>query len=102
MEECKRPYVSLADIENEPMTTYYELYGRESAVEENVTSREFSLLAPLWYEAVQSGCSFAPGTQSNAFSPDPEGGKYRYSPDLDMTRFYLLIPSISNLHCSFV
>ena len=43
----------------------------------------------------QEGYSPTPGTMENANSPDPEGGKYRYAPDLDMTYFHLLIPSLA-------
>ena len=31
----------------------------------------------------------------NYNSPDPEGGRNRYAPDLDMTYFHLLIPALA-------
>lgn len=42
-------------------------------------------------------CQYKSGTQGNGFSPDPEGGKYRYSPRLDMTYFFLTIPSMGKM-----
>ncbi|MFZ7101513.1 MAG: DUF2812 domain-containing protein [Peptococcaceae bacterium] len=91
------PYVSMLAMEDEPLSTYEELFGVSSrtSADENQASRQFSLLSPVWYEVSQSRCSPQAGTQTNSFSPDPEDGKYRYSPDLDMTRFSLLIPAMS-------
>jgi hypothetical protein len=90
------PYVPMSAMEAEPLSTYEELFGESSRVsEENRASRHFSLLAPMWYTVSQSGYSPQSGTQPNSFSPNPENGKYRYSPDLDMTRFSLLIPALS-------
>lgn len=91
------PYVSLSDMEEEPLFTYEGLFGISDRYSEdkNQISRQLSLLSPGWYEVSQYLHSAQSGTQTNAFSPNPEGGKYRYSPDLDMTRFSLLIPVMS-------
>lgn len=91
------PYVSLSAMENEPLSTYEELFGVSSRIfaDENQASRQFSLLSPVWYEVSQSLYSPQAGTQANAFSPAPEDGKHRYSPGLDMTRFSLLAPALS-------
>lgn len=97
LSQFELPYVSLSDMENEPLTTYEGLFGYDSRIsaDENQARRQFSLLAPVWYEVSQSGYSLQSGTQKNTFSTDPEDGKYRYSPDLNMTRFFLLIPAMS-------
>lgn len=97
LSQFELPYVSLSDMESEPLTTFKDLFGYDSRIsaDENQAHRQVSLLAPVWYEVSQSGYSLSPGTQSNSFSADPENGKYRYSPDLNMTRFSLLIPALS-------
>ena len=91
------PYVTLSDMEDVPLSTFKELFGADTltSVDENQARRQFSLLSPVWYEVSQSGYSVEAGTQPNSFSPDPENGIHRYSPDLDMTRFSLLIPALS-------
>ena len=96
-EDFSRPYVSLADLEREPVVTYEELFGESSSFdnERNQAKRQFSLLAPAWYEVSQKSYGLQGGTQPNAFSPDPKGGKYRYSPNLDMTVFHLSVPALA-------
>lgn len=91
------PYVSLSDMEDEPLFTYEELFGESShfSEDENQTNLCFSLLSPGWYEVSQYLHGAQAGTQTNGFSPNPEGGKYRYSPSLDMVRFSLLFPALS-------
>lgn len=94
-----QPYIALEDLEDEPLYTYEELFGESSrySAEQNQTSQQFSLLAPTWYEVCQYKSSAKAGTQKNSFSPDPEGGKYRYSPRLDMICFSLTIPAIGKM-----
>lgn len=96
-EDFSQPYVSLAGVEQEPVATYEELFGESSSFdnERNQAKRQFSLLAPVWYEVKQRRYSLEGGAQPNAFSPDPEGGKYRYSPSLDMTAFHLSVPALA-------
>jgi len=91
------PYVSLSDMEGEPLFTYEELFGSIPLAfsGENQASRQFSLLSPVWYKVSQSRYSPEAGSQSNAFSPDPEDETHRYRPSLDMTRFSLLVPALS-------
>lgn len=95
--EFTLPYVALSEMEREPLSTYKELFGCDfgTTAEENQATRMFSLLSPTWYAVSQTGYGLQPGTQSNAFSADPQNGKYRYCPQLDMTRFSLLIPALS-------
>ena len=90
-------YVSLQDLEQEPVYPWEELFEEHSVFDgpENYADVDFSLLSPVWYSVTQEGYSPTPGTMENANSPDPEGGKYRYAPDLDMTYFHLLIPSLA-------
>lgn len=97
LSQLELPYVSLSDMEDEPLTTHEGLFGYDSrfSADENQASRRFSLLAPVWYEVSQSGYSLQSGTQPNTFSVDPQDGKYRYSPDLAMSRFSLLISAMS-------
>lgn len=91
------PYVPLSAVEDEPLFTYEELFGESYRYSEdkNLAKRQFSLLAPKWYEVSQYLHSAQAGTQTNSFSPNSEDGKYRYSPSLYMTRFSLLIPGLS-------
>ena len=95
--EFKRPYVAIQSLEQEEMVTYEELFGEPSSFheDENVVEVQFSLLSPTWYEVNQQGYSLQQGTQSNGFSPDPEGGKYRYTAILDAKYFHLLIPAMA-------
>lgn len=97
LSQFELPYVSLSDMENKDLFTYDELFGESSYYSEdkNQTNRQFSLLSPGWYEVSQYLHSAQAGTQTNAFSPNPEGGKYRYSPSLDMVRFSLLVSALS-------
>ena len=97
IEDFSRPYVSLAGLEREPVYTYEGLFGVSTAFdnERNQAKCQFSLLAPVWYEVSQKMYSPEWGEQPNAFSPDPEGGKYRYSPSLNMTAFHLTVPALA-------
>lgn len=97
LDSFSQPYVALADLEDEPLYTYEALFGEpgHSQADENTAQRHFSLLAPVWYEVIENKNSAQAGTQTNAFSPDPQGGKYRYSPNLDATYFQLLLPALA-------
>lgn len=92
-----RPYVAIQELEQEPVLYWEELFDDPPFRDEPETYADvqFSFLAPTWYSVTQEAYSPQAGTQTNAFSPDPEDGKYRYSPDLDMTRFRLLIPALA-------
>ncbi len=94
--EFDLPYVPMSAIEDEPLFTYEELFGKapRTSPDKNQASRQLSLLSPMWYEVSQSLYSAQAGTRTIGFSPDPEDGKYQYSPRLDMTRFSLLIPAL--------
>ena len=67
------------------MVTWEELDGGPSSFHEDSyqVRRRLSLLVPVWYEVTQDMVSPQLGEMSNGYSPDPEGGKYTYSPDLD-------------------
>jgi len=97
LEEFRAPYLSINELETEHMSTYEELFGYDgrSSAEEDQAVRHFSLLAPVWYEVEQQGCSLRPGSQPNAFSPDPQGGRYRYTPSLEMAYLRLAIPAMA-------
>lgn len=95
-----RPYVALADLEKEPLYTYEELFGEPAGnspfhQDENQAQVHFSLLSPVWYTVSEDKNSAQAGAQTNAFSPDPQGGKYRYSPNLDSAYFHLLLPALA-------
>ena len=61
---------------------------------ENQTELHISLLAPVWYSVTQKACDAAEGDYIG-YSPDPDGGKYRYTPSLDATYFRLLLPALA-------
>lgn len=85
------PYVSLYRMEQVPLGPYETVYRRNSGLSsENVAQRHFSLLAPVWYEVRQDLDAVQPGKNPSSYSPDPQGGAYTYSPDLDMTYFHTL------------
>ena len=90
-------YVALQELEREPVYPGEEVFEEHSIFDkpENYGDINLSLLSPVWYSTVQKGYSPTPGTMENYNSPDPEGGKNRYAPALDMTCFHLLIPSLA-------
>ncbi len=95
VEEFTSPYVSLYQLEQVPLGPYETIYRNNSGLSsENVARRQFSLLAPVWYEVSQDLDALQPGSKPNYYSPDPHGGEYTYSPSLDMTYFHTL-PSLS-------
>ena len=89
LEKTKLPYVSLTELEGEP------LVPRSSFQDDNQTQRLFSLLAPQYYTVEQA--SYRPNGifEPHSFSSDPEAIQYTYSPQLGMTRFRLLIPAMA-------
>ena len=100
LDRFSRPYVALAQLEEEPLFSYEELFGEPVGNSpfhqgENQAEVHFSLLAPVWYTVSEDKNSAQAGTQANAFSPDPQGGKYRYSPNLDSAYFHLLFPALA-------
>lgn len=96
VEEFTSPYVSLRDLEQVPLGPYETIYRENSGLSsENVAERSYSLLAPVWYEVNQDLDALQPGQQPNYYSPDPQGGQYTYSPNLDQTRFRLLFSSLA-------
>lgn len=93
MEEFTAPYISLYDLEQVPLGPYETVYRKNSGLSsENVAQRYFSLLSPVWYEVSQDLDALQPGRKPSTFSPDPHGGEYTYSPNLDMTYFHTLPP----------
>ena len=93
--EFTSPYVSLYDLEQVPLGPYETIYRKNSGLSsENVAQRHCSLLAPVWYEVDQDLNALQPGRKPSTFSPDPHGGEYTYSPNLDMTYFHTL-PSLA-------
>ena len=93
VEEFTAPYISLYDLEQVPLGPYETVYRKNSGLSsENVAQRYFSLLSPVWYEVSQDLDALQPGRKPSTFSPDPHGGEYTYSPNLDMTYFHTLPP----------
>ena len=95
VEDFTRPYISLQELEQVELVSSQEVFGNSSFhEEENRAENHFSLLSPVWYSVTQDACEAAEGDYQG-YSPDPQGGKYRYSPDLEMTYFHLLIPALA-------
>lgn len=91
------PYLSIQSIEQEPVLPWEELFEEAppSRKLENYADKKFSLLSPVWYSVTQEAYSTQSGTKENYFSPKPENGTERYSPDLDGTYYHLLLPSLA-------
>lgn len=93
-------YVSLQQLESEPLVTYEELFGEPvhkisgSDWAQNTVTRKFSLLSPSYYTVNQTLFSQKAGTKPNyfAFTGEPES---RYSPTLEAVYFRLLIPAMA-------
>ncbi|MGO5022602.1 DUF2812 domain-containing protein [Lawsonibacter sp. LCP25S3_G6] len=95
VEDFSRPYVALQELERVELVGSQEVFGDSIFHQgENEGINHFSLLSPTWYEVSQDSC-LAEGGHYEGYSPDPQGGKYRYSPSLDMTCFHLLIPTLA-------
>ena len=94
LSDFRRPYVALEQLEDEPLADFETVAGTAPRDPENFARPFFSFLAPIWYEVEQSGYSPAEGDYQG-FSPDPEGGNYRYSPSLDQTRLRVLFPALT-------
>ncbi len=87
LNEFTAPYVSLSEMEHVKT-------GWVPDPDENSTTRQFSLLAPTWYEVRQRSYGQEMGRE-NGFSPDPQDGRYTYTPSLNMTYFRLLLPVLA-------
>ena len=95
LEDFSRPYLSLEELEGIPLATFEDLYGPSSFHEdENRGESLLSLLSPVWYEVTQDGITTQDGDYEG-YSADPEGGRYRYAPSLEQTRFRLLFPALT-------
>lgn len=95
LSEFSQPYLSLEQLEGIPLTTYEDLYGPSSFHEDENRGETFlSLLSPTWYEVTQDGITAQEGDYEG-YSADPEGGKYRYAPSLEQTRFQVLLPALT-------
>lgn len=91
VEDFTAPYVSLRDMESVPLGPYETIIRKNSGLSsENVAKRQFSLLAPAWYEVSQDLDTLQSGRRPGSFSPDPRGGEYTYSSNLDMTYVHTL------------
>lgn len=98
LDDFERPYVAIQEMESTPVYQWNDLFDDPPFRDDPgvyYANVEFSLLAPTWYSVTQEAYSPQNGTKGNVFSPDPEDGANRYSPDLDMTRFRLLIPALA-------
>lgn len=95
VEDFTRPYVSLQALEQVDLISSQEIFGHSSFHEdENRAENHISLLSPVWYSVTQNGYEAAEGDYEG-YSPDPQGGKYRYSPSLNATYFHLLIAALA-------
>lgn len=98
LEDFSRPYVALQNLERrEPVATWEALYGEALShwsEDENQVEREWSLLAPVWYSVSQRGYSTLEGDYKG-YSPDPQEGKYCYSPSLSAAYFHLTVPALA-------
>ena len=95
VEEFSRPYVALQELEQVELVSSQKVFGDSIFHQgENEGINHFSLLSPTWYDVSQDSC-LAEGGHYEGYSPDPQGGKYRYSPSLDMTYFSLILPALA-------
>ena len=91
IEEFKRPYIALQELEQVELISSREVL---SPFRENQAEIHISLLAPVWYSVTQKACDAAEGNYIG-YSPDPDGGRFRYFPSLDATYFRLLFPAMA-------
>lgn len=95
VEDFTRSYVVLQQLEQVELVPSQEVFGSSRFHEEdNQAENHISLLSPVWYSVTQNGCIAEEGDY-RGYSPDPEGGKYRYTPSLYATYFHLLIPALA-------
>lgn len=92
IERFPLPYIDLQELEGQPL-----VYQNRTSFRPDLNTGELrcSLLAPVWYEISQDMESPTPGTLGYAHSPDPEGGKYTYAPDLNMEYCHVLFPGMA-------
>ena len=97
IDRFSEPYLSIQSIEQEPVLPWDELFDEAppSGKPENYAEKKVSLLSPVWYAVTQEAYSPQSGIKENYFSPKPENGIERYSPDLDGTYCHLLLPSLA-------
>ena len=96
LEHFRSPYVDLQELESAPVRPWDEFFEDDSySSHESYADREFSLLAPVWYSVTQEAFSPVSGTPEHGDFYSIHNGGYLYSPDLDMTYFRLLIPSMA-------
>lgn len=86
------PYIDLQELEGQPL-----VYENRTSFRPDLNTGEIrcSLLAPVWYEVSQDMESPTPGTLGYAHSPDPEGGKNTYAPNLNMEYCHVLFPGMA-------
>ena len=98
LDDFNRPYIEIQAMESTPVYQWNDLFEDSPFRNSQGTyyaDVEYSLLAPSWYSVTQEAYSLQNGTRGNVFSKDPENGANRYSPELEMTCFHLLIPSMA-------
>jgi hypothetical protein len=98
LDDFDRPYVAIQTLEETPVFPWGDLFEDPTFRDEPRTYYAYtrlSLLAPTWYSVTQDAYSAQAGDRGDVFSPDPENGANRYSPDFDMTYFKLLVPALA-------
>ena len=93
LEDCTRPYLSLAQLEQVPVAHYEELFGGDGTHSEDRMFRDLSLLAPVYY-TVEEYAYEATSQKGNGFSPVRELWSH-YAPQMTSVRLWLLIPSMA-------
>ena len=96
LENFRRPYIALEQIEQTPVARWDALFGPDEASyhhDENQVQRQLSLLAPVWY-TVEEEVYEIDSPVDNIFSPVREEG-HRYAPRMTMVRMRLLIPAMA-------
>ena len=93
VQEFSRPYIALQELEQVELVSSQEVLAPFHG-DENQAEIHISLLAPAWYSVTQKGCDAAEGDYIG-YSPDPDGGRFRYTPSLDATYFRLLFPALA-------
>lgn len=98
LDDFNRPYIEIQAMERTPVYQWDDLFEDPPFRNSQGTyyaDVEYSLLAPSWYSVTQEAYSPQNGTRGNVFSKDSENGANRYSPELEMTFFHLLIPPMA-------
>ncbi len=93
LERFSEPYISIQSLEQEEVRPWDEETFQNA--HRNYADKNFSLLAPVWYEVSQKAYSPKNGAEPHSFSPHPEQEDVCYAPELTGIYCRVLFPALS-------